>query len=150
MSENDPLRAALRAWTAPEPSAALDERVRAGFRAARAPSAAGALDSLRPAPVGFRAARALSAAGALDSLRPAPVGLRAARAPSAWMRFWRARVSVPVPALAAVLLLVAVVWLVEIRPAPPALRQPGLVTRLEATGFQPLPDGVALVEDVRQ
>ena len=106
MSENDPLRVVLRGWAAPEPSAALDERVRAGFRAARAPSA--------------------------------------------WMRFWRARVSVPVPALAAVLLLVAVVWLVEIRPAPPALRQPGLVTRLEATGFQPLPDGVALVEDVKR
>jgi len=106
MSEFDPLRTVLREWKAPEPSAALDERVRAGFRILRAPSP--------------------------------------------WARFWSARVSVPVPALAAVGLLAAVAWLVEFRPTPPAAtRQPAVVTRLEATGFQPLPDGVALVEDVR-
>jgi len=107
MSENDPLRAVLREWKAPEPSAALDERVRAGFRSAQSPSP--------------------------------------------WARFLSARVSVPVPVLAAAMLLVAVVYLVEFRPAPPAPpRQPGVVTRLEATGFQPTPDGVALVEDVKQ
>jgi hypothetical protein len=106
MSENDPLRAALREWKAPEPSAELDERVRAGFRATR---------------------------------RPSP-----------WARFLSARVSVPVPALAAVVLLIAVAWLVEFRPAPPTPRQPGVVTRLEATGFQPVPNGVALVQEVKQ
>jgi hypothetical protein len=106
MNENDPLGAVLREWTAPEPSAGLDERVRAGFRAVRAPSP--------------------------------------------WARFLSARISVPVPVLAAVLLVVAVVWLVEFRPAPPAPRQRGLVTRLEATGFQPLPNGVALVQEVKQ
>jgi hypothetical protein len=106
MSENDSLRALLREWKAPEPSEALDERVRAGFRTVRAPSP--------------------------------------------WARFWRARVSVPVPVLAAVALLVAVAYLVEFRPTPPAPRQPGVVTRLEATGFQPVPNGVALVEDVKQ
>jgi hypothetical protein len=106
MSENDPLRAVLREWKAPEPSAGLDERVRAGFRTAQ---------------------------------RPSP-----------WARFWSARVSVPVPVLAAVVLLVAVVWLVEFRPAPPAPRQPGVVTRLEATGFQAVPNGVAFVEEVKR
>ena len=106
MSENDPLRAVLREWKAPEPSAELDERVRAGFRVLRSPSP--------------------------------------------WARFLSARVSVPVPVLAAVLLVVAVVWLVEFRPAPPAPRQRGLVTRLEATGFQPVPNGVALVEEVKR
>jgi hypothetical protein len=107
MSEFDPLRTVLREWKAPEPSAVLDERVRAGFRVLRAPSP--------------------------------------------WARFWTARVSVPVPMLAAAMLLAAMVWLVEFRPTPPAPpRPPGVVTRLEATGFQPVPDGVALVEDVKQ
>jgi len=108
MRENDPLQAVLREWQAPEPSAVLDERVRAGFRA----------------------------------IQPSP----------RWPRFWSARVSVPVPVLAAVLLLVAVVWLMEFRPAEPLVppRQPGVVTRLEATGFQPEPNGVALVEEVKQ
>ena len=107
MTENDPLNAVLREWQAPEPSAALDQRVRAGFRA----------------------------------LQPAP----------RWSRFWSARLSVPVPVLAAVLLLVGVVWLVEFRPAAPPVppRQPGVVTRLAATGFQPEPNGVALVQEVK-
>lgn len=105
MSENDPLRSVLREWKAPEPSEALDERVRGAFRVLRAPSL--------------------------------------------WARFLRARVSVPVPVLAAVVLLIAVAWLVEFRPATPVPRQPGVVTRLEATGFQPVPNGVALVEEVK-
>jgi hypothetical protein len=108
MSENDPLKAVLREWQAPEPSAALDQRIRAGFLAMRSASR--------------------------------------------WARFWSARVSVPVPVLAAVLLLAAVAWLVESRPAvqpvPPS--QPGVVTRLEATGFQPEPNGAARVEEVKQ
>jgi hypothetical protein len=109
MSEFDPLRKVLREWAAPEPSAALDARVRAGFRAARAPSL--------------------------------------------WRRLWTARVSVPVPVLAAVLLVLAMAWLVEFRPAvpqAPVTRAPGVVTRLEATGFQPLPDGVARVIPVEE
>ena len=106
MSEFDPLRAVLREWQAPEPSAALDARVRAGFRVLVAPSP--------------------------------------------WARFWTARVSVPVPVLAAVALLLAVAWLVEFRPAAPAVRAPGVVTRLEATGFRPLPDGIALVEEIKR
>ena len=112
MSEFDPLRRVLREWVSPEPSAALDARVRADFRAAQAPSP--------------------------------------------WRRIWTARVSVPVPVLAAVVLLLAVAWLVEIRPGmpqPTVPRAPGVVTRLEASGFQPLPDGLAgvvPVEEVKQ
>lgn len=106
MSEMDPLRTVLREWEAPEPSAALDARVRADYRATVAPSP--------------------------------------------WGRFWTARVSVPVPLLAASMLLLAVAWLIELRPARPAARPPGVVTRLQTTGFQPLPDGVARVEDIKQ
>jgi len=105
MSENDRLRAVLREWQAPEPSAQLDERVRAGFRAGQ---------------------------------------------PSLWELFWSARISVPIPVLAAVALAVALVWLAERRPYVPAPRAPAMVTRLEATGFQPVPHGVAIVEEVRQ
>jgi hypothetical protein len=43
----------------------------------------------------------------------------------------------------------SVAWLVEFRPAAPAVRAPGVVTRLEATGFRPLPDGIALVEEIK-
>jgi hypothetical protein len=108
MSGNDPLRAVLREWQAPEPSAALDERVRAGFRAARAPSL--------------------------------------------WAQFLTARITVPVPVLAAAMVLLALAWYIGFRPASPAApaRRPGVVTRLEATGFQPVPNGPALIEDVRQ
>ena len=77
-------------------------------------------------------------------------GFRAFAAPSPWKRFWTARVSVPVPVLAAVVLLLAVAWAVEFRPAPRAEHAPGVVTMLEATGFQPLPDGIARVEEVKR
>jgi hypothetical protein len=77
-------------------------------------------------------------------------GFRAAVMPSAWGRIWSARVSVPVPVLAAAVLVLAVAWLVEFRPAAPASHPPGVVTRLETTGFQPLPDGIARVEEIKQ
>jgi hypothetical protein len=75
---------------------------------------------------------------------------RAQVTPSPWSRFWTARITVPVPVLAALVLMLAVVWLVEFRPPAPVERPPGVVTRLEATGFQPLPDGVARAEVVKQ
>ena len=75
---------------------------------------------------------------------------RALAAPSGWKRFWTARISIPVPVLAAAMLLVAIIWLVVLRPAAPAARQPGVVTQLAATGYQPLPDGRALIQDVKQ
>jgi hypothetical protein len=74
------------------------------------------------------------------------VGLEARRAPIL-LRFWRTRVSVPAPVLAVgVLLVVAVfVWFrgaVASRTVPVT---PNAVTRLNATGFQPLPNGEARV-----
>jgi hypothetical protein len=68
--------------------------------------------------------------------------------PSPWQRLWSIRISIPVPVLAAVLLVVALgVWL-QSRSGPPVPSQPaspGYVTRLESAGFQPLPDGATRV-----
>jgi hypothetical protein len=103
MNEKDPLRSVLHEWEAPEPSAALEARVRAAYRARRRPTF--------------------------------------------WERLWSFRVSIPAPVLAAaVLMIVAGLW-IERRPVPPQRPAPaapaagGYMTRLEAAGFQPLPDG---------
>ena len=68
--------------------------------------------------------------------------------PSPWQRLWSFRISIPVPVLAAALLLVAIgVWL-QSRSGPPvrtAPASPGYVTRMESAGFQPLPDGATRV-----
>lgn len=80
---------------------------------------------------------------------------REAVQPPWWKRIWTFRVSIPVPVLAAVLLLVAAgVWL-ERRAAPPVrtAAPTGYITRLESAGFRPLPDGEVRVirrEGVRQ
>ena len=64
-----------------------------------------------------------------------------------WKQFWTMRVSVPAPALvaAAVAVFALYFWLrpAATPPAPPA--SAGMVTRLNASGFQPLPDGEARV-----
>ena len=104
MKENDPLNSLLREWEAPEPSSALDARVRAAYRAAHQPSL--------------------------------------------WRRMWSVRVTIPVPVLAALLLIAAVAWL-QFRAGRPASQptvavpplEGGYVTRLEIAGFKPLPDG---------
>ena len=80
---------------------------------------------------------------------------RAAYRPSPWYQFWKMRVTLPLPAVAAALLLIFVLFLqFRSAPAPVAPRTDrGYVTRLEATGFQPLPNGAARVvsvEGVRQ
>jgi len=89
---------------------------------------------------------------------------RAAHAPSPWRRFWTARISMPVPVLAALLLLtVALFMQFRSQPPRPPLRidsvmiplagSSGYVTRLDGTGFQPLPHGAARVvrrEGIRQ
>jgi hypothetical protein len=80
---------------------------------------------------------------------------RAEYRPSPWKVFWMTRISVPAPALAVLAILVFALFL-QFRsgPAPVAPRADrGYVTRMEATGFQPLPDGAArvvAVEGVRQ
>ena len=62
--------------------------------------------------------------------------------PSWWRRIWSVRVSIPVPALAALLLIVTALWF-QFRPNPPGVAAPGgsYVTRIESAGFRPLPDG---------
>ena len=80
---------------------------------------------------------------------------RAGYRPSPWKLFWMTRISVPAPALAVLAILVLAMFL-QFRsgPAPVAPRvDRGYVTRMEATGFQPLPNGAArvvAVEGVRQ
>jgi hypothetical protein len=79
---------------------------------------------------------------------------RSAVRASAWLRFWRLRFSVPAPVLVAAMLAVFALFLWS-RTAPEWLRggpaipvpieTPGAVTRLNATGFQPLPNGDARV-----
>ena len=103
MNEQDPLRSLLQEWEAPEPSAALDARVRAAYRAWPRPTF--------------------------------------------WERLWSFRVSIPVPVLAAAVLLIAAGLWLERRLLPPQHPAPvepaagGYMTRLETAGFQPLPDG---------
>lgn len=66
-------------------------------------------------------------------------------APPRW-NFWSARVSVPVPLLAAVMLVLLAVVL--FRSEPPAFSPGGgraYVTQVDAEGFQPLPNGAARV-----
>ena len=64
-----------------------------------------------------------------------------------WQRFWTMRVSVPAPALlAAALAIVTLIFWLRPPAAPLAAPEtPGAVTRLDANGFQPLPNGEARV-----
>ena len=64
-----------------------------------------------------------------------------------WRKFWTTRVSIPAPALAAAALAILALFLWLRRPAaavPPQETQ-GVVTRLNVSGFQPLPNGDARV-----
>jgi hypothetical protein len=72
---------------------------------------------------------------------------RSARSLSFWERLWTFRVSIPVPVLAAVLLLIAASVWIERRANPPVhpAAPSGYITRLESAGFQPLPDGATRV-----
>ncbi len=67
--------------------------------------------------------------------------------PRIWQRFWMMRVSVPAPVLlAAALMIVALFfWLPASTVSPASAETPGAVTRLNASGFQPLPNGEAHV-----
>jgi hypothetical protein len=75
---------------------------------------------------------------------------RSAQRPPLWQRLWGWRVSLPVPILAAALILIAVV-LFRLRPVPdpaPVADVRGHITWLDAAGFQPLPNGAARVVKV--
>lgn len=64
-----------------------------------------------------------------------------------WRKFWNMRVSVPAPALAALVLAIAIVlfWVKPSMGRAVAPSAPGAVTRLNVSGFQPLPNGEARV-----
>jgi hypothetical protein len=70
----------------------------------------------------------------------------------AWRRFWDSRVSIPAPLLVAAMAAV-VILLFWLRPAAVPARPsdtPGVVTRLNATGFEPLPNGEARIVSVKE
>jgi len=74
--------------------------------------------------------------------------------PRGWKRIWTARVSVPVPVLAA-LLLIAAFLLVKLSTARRSTAETpsghgAYVTELNATGFQPVPNGEARVITVKE
>jgi hypothetical protein len=72
--------------------------------------------------------------------------------PGPWRRFWTMQVSVPAPALVAAALAIFVIFL-WLRPSPvpePPVQTPGAVTRLNVSGFQPLPNGEARVVPARE
>jgi hypothetical protein len=120
MTEHDPLQALLREWKSPEPPPELDTRIAAAYREAMGRDA---VDR--------------------DAV-PRPPILR---------RFWRARVSLPAPVLAVGVLAVLAVflWFRIANSPPPALPATSdLVTHLDATGFQPLPNGTARVISVKE
>ena len=73
---------------------------------------------------------------------------RAAHQPSLWRRIWSVRVTIPVPVLAALLVVVALAWFqfrASLPAAKPVMMAPwpddGYLTRIETAGFQALPDG---------
>ena len=89
-----------------------------------------------------------------DAPEPSPeLDSRVAAAYRAAIRrtpWWRARISIPVPALAAMVLLAVAVYLLQFRSAPPPPPQPGIVTQLNGTGFVPLPNGEARIVSVKE
>jgi hypothetical protein len=64
-----------------------------------------------------------------------------------WQRFWTMRVSVPVPALlaAAAAIFALFIWLRPLASPPSSPSTSDAVTSLNASGFQPLPNGEARV-----
>ncbi|HTC87064.1 MAG TPA: hypothetical protein VK686_02130 [Bryobacteraceae bacterium] len=67
-------------------------------------------------------------------------------------RFWRARVSVPAPIFGMAILVAVMVFIwfrVAATPSPSRVA-PNVVTYLNATGFQPLPNGAARVVSIKE
>jgi hypothetical protein len=68
-----------------------------------------------------------------------------------WQRFWEARVSVPMPLLLAALAALALLfWFRSPSLSVSSPEAAGVVTRLNATGFEPLSNGEARVVPVRE
>ncbi len=67
--------------------------------------------------------------------------------PRAWQQFWTMRLSVPAPALVAAALAILTLFFWWRPSAAPAAspETSGVVTRLNVSGFQPLPNGEARV-----
>lgn len=80
------------------------------------------------------------------------VGGRAQRRPSIWAGFWRARISVPAPvfALGILVAVAALLWFRGWSTPKPLTVSPGVVAQLNATGFQPLPNGQTRVLSVTE
>jgi hypothetical protein len=74
---------------------------------------------------------------------------RATARPTLWMRIWSFRVSIPVPVLAALLLVISAAFWLQFRSRPTAPQAApstaGYMTRLETAGYRPLPDGAVRV-----
>lgn len=77
----------------------------------------------------------------MDAKMLAAFRRRTTRNSNWWAALWSARISIPVPVLAGLLIVLfaAANWLR--RPAAPVPVPDSYVTRLEAVGFQPLRDG---------
>lgn len=89
--------------------------------------------------------RAPEPGAALDARVRAAYGATHRRSP--WQAFWGARISVPAPALVVIVLALFLQFRSAPAPVSPGADR-GYVTRLDATGFQPLPNGAARVVPV--
>jgi anti-sigma-K factor RskA len=80
------------------------------------------------------------------------VGQGARPRPSIWASFWRSRISVPAPVLALGILVAvaALLWFRGPSTPKPLTVSPNVVAQLNATGFQPLPNGRARVLSVTE
>ncbi len=73
----------------------------------------------------------------------------ARRKPSLWRRAWSLRITIPAPVFAALVVLIGIaVWWQRrstTAPTPAPHNDAGYFTRVEAAGYQPLPDGAVRV-----
>lgn len=70
---------------------------------------------------------------------------------SIWQQVWKTRVSVPVPILGAAIILLALLFWLHSAPVPSIQSDTaGVVTRLNGTGFQPLPNGHAQIVPIKE
>jgi hypothetical protein len=73
------------------------------------------------------------------------------RRPPYYRRWWTARVRIPVPLMGLAILLVAMLFWFRSKSAPSLPPDPaGVVTRVNATEFEPLPNGEARLVPVKE